>query len=425
MAQPHPLLYFLVGPSDGEMPDTASFKPLKLTDVSIASGCACKAATVHLGSSTFKTPIRALGAAKSSAAESKIVTTPTLRGLNEVYRRVSPEAVDSIDGDSESQRRFQSELVPGYLRERLDKEGLLVVLSLEARTKGEGWDTWIPTKKQTEFLAYFLSGVPYNHIVVPPILRGVEGEVYLKFLRSFFDVLPSLRRTTLAGLIPGASNREISGILDFYMEKGLNAFVVDFEGKSPLSNWSLLPHLSSFFWKVADEHGSYFAHAINAKHRMRRDPAGVVPARDILLYYETFDSVGGVHTIPVWNKEFRDKVQSGQLRPAVPRLLDPTIYGYRFLQHPKAEISSAAAALGLSAEIKSLSASVPEAKVADLLNAATVGRETRSIDRHIRDGNELSYLQSKTAVGKELGKVRKMKAAFGPSLRDSSIDDFI
>ena len=408
------------------MPDTANFKLLRLSDLITGSGCACKAGTVHLGTSTFMTPIRALGAAKSPTAESRIVTTPSSRGLNEIYRRLSPEAVDSIDGDSESQQRFQSELVPPYLRERLNKEGLLVVLSLEKRTKREGWETWTPTKKQTEFLAYFLSGVPYNHIVVPPVLRGVEGEAYLKFLRAFFDVLPSLKSTTLAGLIPGASNREISGILDFYMEQGMNAFVVDFEGKSPLSNWSLLPHLSNFFWKVANERGSYFAHAINAKHRLRRDQAGMVPARDLLLYYETFDSVGGVHTIPVLNKEFREKVQSGQLPPAVPRLLDAGSYGYRFLTRPKAEISAAANALGLSTEVKSLlSASVPAAKIADLLNAALVSRETRRIDLHIREGNELPYLESKTAVEKELGKVRKMKEAFGPSLRDTSIDDFI
>ncbi|TLZ57827.1 MAG: hypothetical protein E6K03_10220 [Methanobacteriota archaeon] len=408
------------------MAETGNFKLLKMTDIRVGVGCACKAATVRLGSTTFKTPIRALGAAKSPTAESRIVTAPASRGLNEVYRRVSPEAVDSIDGDSESQQRFQSDLVPGYLRQRLNIEGLLVVLSLEQRTKTAGWETWMPTKKQTEFLAFFLSGVPYDHIVVPPILRGVPGDVYLKFLRTFFDVLPSLRRTTLAGLIPGASNREISGILDFYMQRGLNAFVVDFEGKSPLSNWSLLPHLSSFFWKVADERGEYFAHAINAKHRMRRDQTGVVPARDLLLYYETFDSVGGVHTTPVWNREFREKVQSGQLPPAVPRLLDTTSYGYRFLAHPRSEISSAASALGLSNEAEALlSASVPEAKVADLLNAARVGEETRRIERHIREGDELTYLESKAAVVKELGKVRKMREAFGPGLRDTSINDFI
>jgi len=407
------------------MPDVGSFKSLHLTDVHLGSGCACKAATVRLGSSTFKIPIRALGAAKSATAESRVVTTASLRGLNEVYRRLSPQAVDSIDGDADSQQRFQSDLVPGYLRERLKTEGLIVVLSLEKRT-AEGWETWIPTKKQTEFLAYFLSGVPYNHIVVPPILRGVPGEVYLKFLRTFFEVLPSLKGTTLAGLIPGASNREISGVLDFYMTKGLNAFVVDFEGRSPLSNWSLLPHLSSFFWKVADQRGSYFAHAINAKHRLRRDPAGIAPARDLLLYYETFDSVGGVHTTPVWNKEFRQKVQSGQLLPAVPRLLDTRIYGYRFLDNPKSQITAASNTLGLADAVKSLlQASVPEAKVADLLNAARVGHETRTIDQHIHEGNELGYLESKSAVERELGKVRKMKEAFGPSLRDASIDDFI
>src|SRR2546426_4972314 len=209
----HPSLYCLLGPSDDWMPDTSSFKLLRIADLSVGSGCACTAATVHLGSTTFKTPIRALSVARSAVSESRIATTPASRGLNEVYRRVSPEQVDSIDGSSESQRRFQSDLVPPYLRERLNKtEGLLVVLSLERRTKDQGWETWVPTKKQTEFLGYFLAGVPYNHIVVPPILRGVQGEVYLKFLQTFFDVLPSLKSTTLAGLIPGASNREISGI---------------------------------------------------------------------------------------------------------------------------------------------------------------------------------------------------------------------
>src|SRR5438132_12001922 len=101
------------------MPDTANFKLLRLSDLSTGSGCACKAGTVHLGTSTFRTPIRALGAAKSPTAESRIVTTPSSRGRNEIYRRLSPEAVESIDGDSESEKRFQSALLPSSLGARL------------------------------------------------------------------------------------------------------------------------------------------------------------------------------------------------------------------------------------------------------------------------------------------------------------------
>src|SRR2546430_17487950 len=93
------------------MPDTANFKLLRLSDVSTGSGCACKAGTVHLGTSAFKTPIRTLDAAKSPTAESRIVITQAYRDLNEVYQRLSPEAVDSIDGESGTKQRFQCRLV--------------------------------------------------------------------------------------------------------------------------------------------------------------------------------------------------------------------------------------------------------------------------------------------------------------------------
>jgi len=409
------------------MVDMASHRNLRIDIEHTGNATASKTATISYKGARIRTPARGLFLSANPLSEARLLSNPKYRGINEIYRRLGPETVDAIDDDADYQRRFQSKLIPGSLMEKMQNELLLTVFSLEERVAGGGWESWVPTEKRLDYIADFLFGIPCNNVVVPPAIRGLDGESYLAFLRRFFERVPSHRGAVVAGLVPNGSHREIGMILDLYLKMGLTSYVLDFQGRTPLSHWPLLPAFGSHLWKVQKEHGPHYAHALNVRYGMKKDKAGYVPARDMLLLLECFDSFGGPHSPPRLSEEFRRKMEEGDVQQARPRFFDNKAYGYYTPDDTATAADNACTRFGIGNAFPQGALNDPSglASASKVINAAATSMECHALAARISEGDEMDYLQSKRAVVRDTQRVREVREAYGPEMRTSTIDDWV
>ena len=409
------------------MVDVAAHKNLKIEVKDSGNQTVSKLAIITHNGARISTPARGLFLSPNPLCEARLLSNQKYRGINEIYKRLGSETVDAIDQDAEYQRRFQSKLIPASLGVRIQDELLLTVFSLEERTPENGWESWVPTKAQLDYLMDFLFGIPYNNVVIPPAIRGLDSEKYVAFLKEFFERVPSQRSAVIAGLVPNGSHRKVRAVLDFYYKMGLTAYVLDFQGRTPLSHWPLLPAFSSHLWRVQKDFGPHYAHALNVRYGMKRDKAGYVPARDMLLLLESFDSFGGPHTPPRLSKDFRKKLEEGDVQQMRPRFFDHKAYGYYTPDDSVAEAGLASDKFGFRSSLPQAALSDPSSLmgVCRAINAAATAVECRNLATKIADGDEMRYLQSKRAIVKDTPRIKEVKAAYGPEARESTIDDWI
>lgn len=409
------------------MTDVAAQRDLRVKVKTESHNSISKVTELSYRTASVRTPARALFlAARDPLSESRAIQTPQYRGINEVYRRISSAKVDEIDSDLDAQRDFQSRVLLADSPDQLSSELLITVLSLEERGPDKKWRTWKPTSKQIDYLVDFLCGIPVNNVVVPPVIPDASGSVYLGFVRQFFQRLPSHRSVAVAGLVPNVSHRDVGELLSFYRSLGLTSYVVDFRGKPPTTNWPLLPAFGSHLGFISREHGPHFAHALNARHGLRRDRSGWVPARDMLLLTECFDSFGAPHTIPPMSREFMKKLEEGSIEPAPPKLFDPQVYGYRAEELSMGALRARARKLGLEASLPgtAYSQEANRSAICKVLNAAANAAECQSLAQQVGKQNEVAYLSGKKAVIAEMGRVREIADAY-MGRHNSRLDDFI
>jgi hypothetical protein len=261
---------------------------------------------------------------------------------------------------------------------------------------------------------------------VPPVIPGLPGNEYLRFVKEFFARLPSHRRVTVAGLVPNISHRDVTDLLRFYGDLGLTSYVIDFRGKPPTTNWPLLPAFGAHLGVVGREYGPHFAHALNVRHGLRRDRSGMVPARDMMLLAECFDSFGSPHTIPTMSRAFMQKLKEGTIEPAPPKVFDSEVYAYRSEDVSMPTLKHRFKKLGLDASVPSsaFDSSESRSSLYKVLNAALTGAESRNFARILSKGNTLPFLRSKSGIAHEIGRIAEVLNAYRGT-RNTILDEFI
>lgn len=409
------------------MADLADQRDARISVKGEADDSVAKVAEIGVRAGKVRTPARALYlSAQDPLSESRAIQLPQIRGINEIYRRISSQIIDEIDSDLEAQKRFQSRVLLAGSLDQLSDEVLITVLSLEERGKDRRWRTWRPSSRQIDYLVDFLCGIPANNVVVPPVIPDASGEAYLAFVKEFIRRLPSHERATVAGLIPNLSHRDVTELLRFYFGLGLTSYVLDFRGKPPTTNWPLLPAFSAHLGRVKREYGPHYSHALNVRHGLRRDRSGMVPARDVMLFAECFDTFGGPHTIPPMSREFMRKIEEGEVEPAPPKIFDPELYAYRSEDLSASALRQRFRKLGIDGSIPPTHFLKPDSRssLCKVLNAALTGTEARVIGKQIIRGHTLPFLKSKSGLTREVPRIDEVVAAY-KDRRTTRLDEFI
>ncbi len=393
--------------------------------VATSDDLAAKASEIRLTSARrITTPKRALFLGSAPLSEANFVPPGPGRGVVEVYRAIDRNMVRAIDGDNARQRDYMNRLVPPKMQASLEEELVLIVLRLFDRAKGR---YWLPDATEIRYLADLLAALP-TKVVVPPTLAGFTADEVLGYLRTFISRVQSNSSKPVIGLIPYQSSwRDQERVQEFYRREGLTSYVWDLHGRTPNGLGPNLRSLVSHLGLVSREHGPTFAHALNVKYSQERRAKPALPARDMLLLCEAFDSFGSAHIPPRLPEEVWKRMEENPVPPTV-RLFSSEDYGYHSLAQRliSAELEKGLARAGRGSSASGLRYLAQDQRgLAKLVSAHRQAEEAVVLTKHIQRGTLSTHIGKKAAVSGEAEAIGELAGAFRRGADSSRLDAVI
>ncbi|MDG7029821.1 MAG: hypothetical protein JRN38_06190 [Nitrososphaerota archaeon] len=376
---------------------------------------AARIADIRLNSAArVTTPRRGLYLANDPLCEARFVPKKDRHGVIEIVKYITPETVDRIDSDNDKQRDFTTRVLPKFLQDEFADELVLAIFRLaDPKTR----KPWLPSEAQVNYLADLLTAVP-TPVVVPPSLEGYSPEETINFLTKFHRRMDSFPNRQVLGMIPYMeSYRDQNALQEFYLKQGVTGYVWDLRGHTPSglsANWnSIVAHLGH----VEREHGPHYAHALNARYAQERRTIQSLPARDLLMLFSAFDSVGASHIRPNYPEEVRKKMLENPQSPII-RLFQSRTYGYD--QVPEAKVPSVLKSTvesnglmdGAAAILKDGMDLQVAKKIARLVSAYRTAKETEALHTHIKEKTDEEYLLGKSTISTHLDGVRNLRDTY-------------
>lgn len=284
-------------------------------------------------------------------------------------------------------------------------------------------DTKYPEKKSLEFILD--TAYEYSDITSLPILSKTPRRIgsdessflkYKKFLEESLQIIETLNHKPIMGIIPPVQFF-ISDLVEFYAKRGIDAFVFDFDGKTPLS----MPQVIRSFMRSLKQHDlleNSFIHSININQGRFNKDANVVGAKDILSFGLGFDSMGERHKPLKGPKEFFEKLKNREDNRI--RLFNKEDYGYYRLGvkeideiYPSDSIIKKESFINENSDLRALQKS---------FNLEQIGLEAIRLRDIIINQEPKEYLSDKAQVKKEdYKKIIKMKKEISQKHAQSSL----
>ena len=182
-----------------EMVDLAVQRDIKVAVKIESDDSVSKVAEISYGAGKARTPARALFlSARDPLSESRAIQLPEVRGINEIYRRISSAKVDEIDSDLDAQRDFQSRVLLAGSEAQLSDELLITTLSLEEQAQTRS-GTHGGRRQANRLPGGLLVRNPSQQHCGPPRDSRMFGRGVSRLRQQFFHRLPSHRRVAVAG----------------------------------------------------------------------------------------------------------------------------------------------------------------------------------------------------------------------------------
>ena len=368
--------------------------------------------TLEIGSKRLKTPCRALNLTDKDDCESIRVTNSSVRGLNEIYKKVNMESLQKLQQNNSFQSRFVSKIV-NPMNTVASSE--ITLLFLEYGTKR------IPSNQEIEYLFDLLYG-PLNDVLIPPIIRGVSPGDYLEFLDKFFIILESYNKKPLFGLIPYGSHRDLDPVLNFYVSKGVTMYAIDLNGRHPLLFHPHIVRVRRRLHKMKIEYDQdCYLHGLNVSYGRALRSKEVVPAKDVFSFMYGLDSFGSPHVPPRLPPDVY-----GRLAKPPPyqrfRLFNRTDYGYYRVDLIHSPGSFAREA-GVSVDVDSFRRIIDLNRIRNMqkaFNAERHGLEANTIKQKIVDQELRKHIEEKRYAKQNLKSLAKLAS----EVRETSLPDF-
>ncbi len=323
------------------------------------------------------------------------------KGLNEIYRRLETKnyPLREIIFNRKKQDNFNSKIETEYNRTNPSKELTLCLLEY-AGIK-------YPLGRELEFIldtAYLFSDiVPLP--TLPKITATVDDESkfdqYRIFLEEIIHFLGSNKHEKpVMGVVPRLAYVFVADLMEFYIDKGINAFYVDFEARNPTTlRTNLLPMFRTLAQHDMTEGSFIYAHNVDAGRIVKA--SDVVNAKDVLSFGFGFDAMGRRHKNRKMPNEVRQRINT---LPNRLRLFNKDDYGYyRVLNQRKikeiypsdSSIPSSIFSRGLSGDVSLLR------RYEKLFNTEQLGLEAFRIRQIVKDFIPTEYLATKEHVKKK------------------------
>lgn len=357
---------------------------------------------LRVNGKNLTTPIKSLG------VSSKLVFNDKIKGVNEFYRKFSLDenlkknSIYKVLGSPEKLSDLNYKFNSLVKKTDTDKEINLCFIEYD--------DIKYPEKKPLEFILD--TAYEYSDITPLPIISNIgkridseeKFEKYKKFLEESLEIIDTLNHKPIMGIVPPVQFY-VKEIVEFYAKKGIDAFVFDFDGKTPLS---MHQTIRSFMRSLREQDllENSFIHSINTNQGRFNKEVNVVGAKDILSFGLGFDSMGERHKPLKGPKEFFEKLKNREDNKL--RLFNKDDYGYYRLGigeleeiYPADSIIKKESFVNEKPDLRNLQKN---------FNMEQLGLETVRLRDIITNQEPKEYLSHKTQVKREdFKKIMKMK----------------
>lgn len=299
-------------------------KETKIHLCSIADDTDLRSLQVRIGDKDLKTPAKAI----ATNSFYKDTSFPKeLCDLQELFLKFDEESLVKKDQDI----KFSSEKNRQLKREKERANCCPHFCLLEFKNKGENWR--YPTEKEIEIL----TNVAYSHSDITPIpsipkaarnLNVENFDAFVEYLDSCYENIEIRNKKNIMGYIPATVSLFGRELINYYLDKGINAYYVDFDGRMITNYIDMLNAMKRELAKRGYEENHLF-HFVNASYGKSINDQKVLSARDILGFGYGLDSLGGTHSGPRRSPEVYEKLKAMKdISRNTKRLLNVEDYGY-------------------------------------------------------------------------------------------------
>ncbi|MCO5383948.1 MAG: hypothetical protein NHB15_19315 [Methanosarcina barkeri] len=291
---------------------------------SIADDTDLRSLQVRIGNKDLKTPTKAI----ATNSFYKDTSFPKeLCDLQELFLKFDGESLIKKDQDL----KFSSNKNKQLKREKEKANGCPYFCLLEFKNKGENWR--YPTEKEIDIL----TNLAYSHSDITPIpsvpkvarnLNIENFDVFIEYLDSCYNSIEIRNKKNIMGYIPATAPLFGRELINYYLDKGINAYYVDFDSSMITTHLDVLNAMKRELAKRGYEENHLF-HFVNVSYGKSINDQKVLSARDILGFGYGLDSLGGIHSGPKRNPEFYEKLKAMKnISRNTKRLLNVNDYGY-------------------------------------------------------------------------------------------------
>jgi hypothetical protein len=153
-------------------------------------------------------------------------------------------------------------------------------------------------------------------------------DAFIEYLDSCYNSIEIRNKKNIMGYIPATVTLFGRELINYYLDKGINAYYVDFDGRMITSYIDMLNAMKRELAKRGYEENHLF-HFVNVSYGKSINDQKVLSARDILGFGYGLDSLGGIHSGPKRSPEFYEKLKAMKnISRNTKRLLNVNDYGY-------------------------------------------------------------------------------------------------
>ncbi|MDK2833425.1 MAG: hypothetical protein PWP14_212 [Methanolobus sp.] len=299
-------------------------KETKIHLSSIADDTDLRSMEVKIGNNTLKTPTKAI---TTSSFYKDTAFPKELCDLQELFLKFNEESLVKTDQNL----KFSSDKNKQLTREKERANSCPNFCLLEFKNNGENWRH--PTEKEIDIL----TNLAYAHSNITPIpsvpkvarnLNIENFDDFVRYLNLCYDSIEIRNKKNIMGYIPVVAPLLGKALINYYLDKGINAYYIDFDSTMITSHLDTLNAMKRELAKRGYEENHFF-HFVNVSYGKSINDQKVMSARDILGFGYGLDSLGGIHAGPKRSPEFYQKLKAMKdVSRNANRLLNVDDYGY-------------------------------------------------------------------------------------------------
>jgi len=297
---------------------------IRISDYSVSEDTDLRTLGFSIGNKKVTTPTRALNT-NTFFRETKIPTA--LASLNELYFTLDEDSLKNINEKPAASKAKNKAAHKSNVQS--DYKPTLCLLQFKNKDTAPRY----PTTDEIDILintAYSFSDItPIPSI--PKVARALDVEnfdEFIAYLEACYTAIMVRNKKPIIGYIPATVSLFTKRIIDFYVDHGINAYYIDFDGTLITTHATALNALKVQLKKRGYEENN-FLHYVNVSYGKSINDQEVLSARDLLGFGHGLDSLGGVHMGPKRNPEFYAWLKAHKdIKRNTNRLLNRQDYGY-------------------------------------------------------------------------------------------------